>query len=241
VSARSAATFIASAMLLVGCRPSAALPDKPGLPPARDTTSEHGPAQLAPIPAARLCVTAGRIVPLRGGIARVDVGGMRGIVGGDTGQAAEIAFTYGGPSATTTPLANGELRRQIGLKLRAKDTCNVVYVMWHISPHPGVAVSVKYNPGRSTHDGCGAGGYETVQSGSTSLAPAVRVGDRHTLRAELDGQILRVTADTELVFEAPLPAEAFRFDGPAGVRSDNGRFDFELRVPTGRGAGTVCP
>ena len=166
---------------------------------------------------------------------------MRGFVAGDTGRAAEIAFTYEGPSATTTPLANGEIRRQIGLKLRAKDTCNVVYVMWHVEPKPGVAVSVKYNPDQSTHAACGAGGYENLRSTPGAHAPDVHAGERHTLRAVLEGHVLRVTADDVVMFDAPLPADAFAFDGPAGVRSDNGKFDFELRVPAPASLPPPCP
>jgi hypothetical protein len=35
------------------------------------------------------------------------------------------------------------------------------------------------------------------------------------------------------VWSGTLSKEAFGFDGPVGMRSDNGEFDFELRIPDG--------
>ena len=253
--ARRSGALLSSALFCGACQVSfgsaaapAALPPvvhvaaphvAPELLPAKDAPPSR---QLLPVRPSSLCVTSGKLVTRGPQVARVDVGGMRGVVAGSTGQVAEVEFTYLGPSATTVPLASGELRRQIGLKLRAKDTCNVVYVMWHVSPTPGVAISVKHNPGASTHTACGAGGYENLKSTTpTKPAPELRVGERHSLHAEIDGRILRVTADGALAFEAPLPAEAFTFDGPAGVRSDNGAFDLELRVPALARGAHACP
>jgi len=170
----------------------------------------------------------------------IDAGALRAFIADDHSAIAEIAFTYRGPSKVEAPLANGELRRQIGLKLRARDTCNVVYVMWHVEPSPGVSVSVKHNPSTGTHRGCGAGGYINVQPEAGRRAPAILRGTPHVLRAELERRELRVTADGVVVWRGPLPAEAFAFDGPAGLRSDNGVFDLELRVPGGA-AGAHCP
>lgn len=161
---------------------------------------------------------------------RVDSGGMRAIVVGDTSPFAEVAFTYLGPSTQQTPLANGELRRQIGLKLRAKDTCNVVYVMWHVEPKQGLAVSVKHNAGESRHAECTDQGYINVQPKRSAPVRPIVAGERRSLRAEIDGNQLRVWADGRLVWTGPLPSEIFAFDGPPGIRSDNGLFDFELRV-----------
>ena len=85
-----------------------------------------------------LHVTNGVVTALRNGALAIDTPSSRAVVrtapvsGAD--QAAEIRFRYVGPSKADKPLASGELRRQIGLKLRAADSCNVVYVMWHIAP-----------------------------------------------------------------------------------------------------------
>jgi hypothetical protein len=158
----------------------------------------------------------------------VNQGGMRAVVAGGNGYDAELAFTYRGPSAVTAKLADGTLRRQIGLKLRALDTCNVVYVMWHIEPTRGVNVSVKRAPSLHSHEACGATGYVQVKPTKSQAAPRIAPGDRHTLRATLDGLGLRVVADGNTVWEGVLPADALAFDGPAGIRSDNGEFEFEL-------------
>jgi hypothetical protein len=166
---------------------------------------------------------------------------MRAVMAGDTSSAAELSFTYRGPSAETAPLASGELRRQIGIKLRAQDTCNVVYVMWHVEPLPGIAVSVKRNPGASTHLACRDGGYLNLRPATSSPAPLLRPGEKHTLLAAIDGETLRVSADGAVVWTGLLPRDAFAFDGPAGIRSDNGIFDFELRVPNGEHVARPCP
>src|ERR1700722_11927375 len=57
------------------------------------------------------------------------------------GNAAELSFIYLGYAPKLVPLTSGEIRRQLGLKLRAQDTCNVVYVMWHIEPTSGIYVA----------------------------------------------------------------------------------------------------
>lgn len=220
----------ALALACSSCRPDAA----PAASPASSS-----------LVAARLCVSSGELEALGSSRSRVDVGGMRAEVTGDFSRTAEITFVYGGPSATSAPLANGELRRQIGLKLRARDTCNVVYVMWRIAPASGVYVSVKRNPGMSTHAECGDRGYANVRSVPLpTTAPTPALGSTHTLRAVIaaDDRTLRVFADGTRVFEAVLPEDALSFDGPAGVRTDNGRFDFELRLPEGASRGSpTCP
>ncbi len=141
---------------------------------------------------------------------------MRGVVAGDRSTTAELAFDYPGPSHVEVPLADGELRRQIGIKLRAQDTCNVIYVMWHVAPTPGIFVQVKSNPGQSTHAECGDHGYVTVSSTSGTQPPPIRVGEQHTLRADLAGNVLTVLADGALAWQGQLPAAASTFDGPVG-------------------------
>ena len=191
----------------------------------------EAPRRLERVTAARLCTDDGRIDVAGAHTLRTASPGMRATVAGDASRVAELVFRYLGPSDGSAPLANGELRRQIGLKLRAKDSCNVVYVMWHVEPTSGIFASVKRNPGAATHEQCGAGGYTNLPNlGATQPRP-LRVGEWHRLRAEIDGSVLRVTADGVPAWERPLPPQAFEFDGPAGVRSDNGDFEFELLLP----------
>lgn len=208
-------------------------PSQPGQPKAD--------AALQAVSRSALCVSAGRVEAPAERRLRVDMGGVRAVVASDRSHAAALAFVYRGPSVSTAPLASGELRRQIGLKLRAQDTCNVVYVMWHVEPSSGVFVSVKHNAGASTHGECGAGGYENLKPRHSSAAPLIEPGAAHVLEAVLDGLDIVVKADGNVVWRGELPASALEFDGPVGLRSDNGTFDFELRVPGGSRAGGTCP
>jgi hypothetical protein len=229
--------LVASVTTAAACRGAAGAPHASPAPPG----GVRDPLQA--VPRAALCFSAGQAgVTANGAMVRVDAAGSRAEIRGDArARSAEIAFTYLGPSTTTEPLANGERRRQIGLKLRALDTCNVIYVMWHVEPTPGVAVSVKRNPGASKHAECGAGGYENIKPGAYRAAPSIQPGLRHVLRATLDGGDLVVVADGIVVWTGALPADALSFDGPAGLRTDNGRFDLELRVPPSGVAGIGCP
>jgi hypothetical protein len=142
-------------------------------------------------------------------------------------QVAEIRFRYMGATPTSKPLASGELRRQIGLKLRAQDTCNLIYAMWHIEPDAAIAVSIKRNLGRHTHEQCGAGGYSNIKPQRRTNPPPIRPGETHILRAELHGSNLTVTADGKVAWRGTLGDEPELLDGPIGFRTDNARFEFE--------------
>ncbi len=214
---------LASTGVVNGCRTSSS-----ELPIAEAARGVE-PTALEPVPPSALCVGAGRIERP-----------VRAVIAGDHSRRAELAFTYRGPSSSTAALANGEVRRQIGLKLRAQDTCNVIYVMWHVEPSPGVFVSVKRNAGSSSHSECGAGGYDNLKPTEANAAPAIEPNAPHVLAATLDGATLLVTADGNVVWRGELPGTALAFDGPVGLRSDNGAFDFELRVPGGGRAADPC-
>jgi hypothetical protein len=176
----------------------------------------------------RMRVTQGSLRPGADGRLRSEEPKMRAVVAGSTGPVTELRFTYLGPTAEQKALASGELRRQVGLKLRALDGCNVVYVMWRIAPKPGVVVSLKRNPGEHTSGECGNRGYSTVRPRSKTAVPELKPGEAHVLRAELDGRALRVRVDGASVWEGELPTEALGFDGPAGLRTDNARVEVEL-------------
>lgn len=196
--------------------------------------------RLYPINPSSFCTTAGRVTPVGAEALKVDTGGMRGVIASDSSRSVELAFVFRGESNDTAPLANGELRQQIGVKLRAKDTCNIVYVMWHVAPKPGLAVSVKNNPGKRTHVDCLDRGYINLKTKSEVSVPEVRIGEPHTLRADLEDDTLVVHADGVEVWRGKLPPQAFTFDGAAGIRSDNGEFDFQLRVPGGGNRQAQC-
>jgi hypothetical protein len=139
-------------------------------------------------------------------------------------QTTEIRFRYLGPSQSDRPLASGELRRQIGLKLRAADSCNLIYVMWHIAPDTRIAVTVKRNAGHR-HAECGARGYAPIMPRTQTTPRPIAPGEVRTLRAELRGRALTVTVDGDVVWQGTLAGEPPA--GPPGFRTDNGRFLLE--------------
>jgi hypothetical protein len=178
-----------------------------------------------------LCVTNGNVSVLSGGWLAIDTPSSRAVVRTDAkqtaDQVAEIRFRYLGPTQTSKPLASGELRRQIGLKLQAVDTCNLIYAMWHIEPDTAVAVSVKRNAGMHTHEQCHAGGYLNIKAQRRIDLPPIRPGQTHTLRAELHGNNLIVTADGNVAWVGSLGNESLSLQGPTGLRTDNARFEFQ--------------
>jgi hypothetical protein len=145
------------------------------------------------------------------------------------GAPFRVQFVYRGPTVRDIPLASGELRRQFGVKLRAANTCNVVYVMWHIEPVLTLEVSVKSNPGKTEHWECQDRGYtRLLPSWEASTLPAIEVGMVHSLEVRLEGDALNVWVDEQPAWKGTLPAVAFFADGPVGIRSDNAVIDFTL-------------
>jgi hypothetical protein len=177
------------------------------------------------------CVTNGTVSEQPNGQLSIETPSSRAVVKAATqnraDQIAEIRFRYLGPTQSSKPLASGELRRQIGLKLQAQDTCNLIYAMWHIEPDTTVAVSIKRNVGMNTHEQCGARGYINIKPPKRIDLPAIRPGETHTLRAELHGNFLTVAADGRAVWQGGLGTELQSFNGPPGFRTDNARFEFE--------------
>jgi hypothetical protein len=118
------------------------------------------------------------------------------------------------------------MRRQLGLKLRAQDACNLVYAMWRIEPDSKLVVSVKSNPGQHTSAECGNRGYRNIKPVHSSPVPVLRPDVTHTLRAELKETEMRVYA----VWEGNVGSEGARLDGRVGIRSDNAKLEIELRA-----------
>jgi hypothetical protein len=193
---------------------------------------ERGPS-IAVWPVADLCVTRGAIADHA-----ITEPTVRAIAPNAGGDAAQLAFTFNGDAATTRALASGQERRQLGVKLRAQDGCNVIYVMWRLDPKPKLDVSVKRNPGKRTHEECGAEGYTKVKPSRHGAVPALAAGDAHTLRAEIVGEELFAWIDGHLAWQGTLPAIAHQLAGPAGLRTDNVELaHLELSVPKGPAAG----
>jgi hypothetical protein len=194
-----------------------------------------GPGDLTPVAAEGLCVTRGRIVAAHTALS-VEEPKLRAAVPASDGNRAELRFVYRGPTAQTALLGSGALRRQIGLKLRAQDGCNLVYIMWRIEPTQAIVVSVKRNPGARTHAECGNRGYRNLHGATTPVAPLV-AGVARRLAAVVDGRVLSVWVDGALAWRGELDADTASLVGPAGMRSDNVRVDFGLRVAPGAGSG----
>jgi hypothetical protein len=197
--------------------------------------SDHAPSiDVKPIARDTLCVTKGDV---KDGVSISDPT-VRGYARGAGGDAAQLTFTYRGETAKTRELASGEARRQLGLKLRAQDSCNVVYVMWRLDPVPKIDVSVKYNPGMTAHSECGANGYTKVKPFKKTFIPAFEYGKTHTLRAEIVADELSAWIDGKLLWHGRLPDAARTIQGPAGIRSDNVQLDIvELATPSREGEG----
>jgi hypothetical protein len=196
------------------------------------------PAPLQRISRDQLCVTNGEIMTTANGRLAINTPSSRAVVRTPTAPGvAEIRFTYLGPSQGSKPLASGEMRRQIGLKLRAQDQCNLLYVMWHIEPDAKFGVSIKRNPGQYTHEQCDAHGYVTIRPRTSATLPPIKAGESHTLRAALTGDDLTLTADGKIVWEGSVGNGITGIDGPVGLRTDNARFEFDYYVsPPTRGA-----
>ena len=213
--------------LLVGCRSSH----------VEAAPRSHKPTvDVLPIANTDLCVTKGAMTE-----ASITEPTMRGYARGFGGDAASLTFTYRGETGETRELAGGQARRQIGLKLRAQDSCNVVYVMWRLDPQPKLDISVKFNAHMKTHEECGADGYTKVRPHKKTFVPAFEYGKTHTLRAEIVGDEIYAWIDDQLLWQGTLPDTARVIHGPAGVRSDNVKFDLvSLSAPKGEGTAPVC-
>jgi hypothetical protein len=195
------------------------------------TVAAGAPAFKA-VRASQLEITEGTISPAGKVTLRTRSGAMRAVVrdGGQHASAGRLRFKLLGPSLDVKPLGSGLVRRQIGLKLRSSDPCNLLYVMWHADPDHAIEVQVKSNPGQTTSAQCGNRGYQELAT-IPMPAPDKRV---HTLEARTrrlaDGSlILAVYTDGKLLRRMTLPASLTAgLAGPVGVRSDNGDYLFRL-------------
>jgi hypothetical protein len=201
--------------------------------------SESPAGPLTPVSRADLCVTEGAVGERPGMRLSVDTDKMRAYLNRSTRQSVDARFTYLGPTAAEARLGSGELRRQFGLKLRAADACNLVYVMWRIQPASKLVVSVKTNSLEHTSSQCGNRGYRNIKPRRAATIEYLKPGETHSLRADMSGAELRVSVDNSVVWEGSLGPEAAALEGPVGIRSDNARLLIELRA--GETTGTPPP
>jgi len=142
-------------------------------------------------------------------------------------QKVTLNFIYLGPTKEIAHLGSGEVRHQFGIKLKAQDTCNLVYVMWNFDTQK-IAVSVKLNPGQRTHEECLDHGYNNSKPRLSAAPPSLKVDQPHTLSADLEGLDLAVKADGQLVWQGTLLPVVLNLKGPAGLRSDNAHVVFDF-------------
>ena len=187
-------------------------------------------AVLQPAPTQDLCITSGHLNSAAESMLTVQDPRMRAVLRYVTPQVAELRFKYKGSANTSFAFSSGISRQQIGLKLRAKDPCNLLYVMWRITPKAEVVVSLKSNPTQHTSSACSGNGYHNIKPLRSAAAPAMALGQDHRPRAEMLGGLLTVRADNTEVWHGPVGDEANRLQGPIGVRTDNGRFDLQLLI-----------
>ncbi len=178
--------------------------------------------------AEKFCITEGRITRGERQWMRVDSTKMRAVLGWKSKPEAEIRFRYLGETEDRSLLRSGAERTQLGLKLKAQDDCNVLYVMWRVSPISSLMVSVKSNPGQHRHAECGNSGYTNVHGTLNGPIPKLAEGSEHSLHAALAGTFLSVEVDGALAWEGNVNDDVLHFDGPVGLRSDNARFDFQF-------------
>lgn len=195
---------------------------------SRGFSTPTSPAKMIPVPRDKMCITEGALEELKDTRLEVKVDKMRAVVAAKTDQAAEARLKYLGPTSTQSQLGSGETRIQFGLKLRAQDGCNLVYAMWRIEPKAELVVSIKRNPGMHASSECGNRGYHNIKPSHSARLPKLKKGESHSLLADMDGSKMRISVDGVVVWEGGLGKEALEFDGPVGVRTDNGRFEFQF-------------
>jgi hypothetical protein len=144
---------------------------------------------------------------------------------------ATLDFIYEGEPEQVSQLGNGEVRHQIGLKLFAKDSCNLLYVMVRLEPDgmAGLYVSTKLNPGESTSDECADRGYVSL-AGNIPLGP-IDLGSAHRLTAtwDSDWSEMYLDFDDEAVATIPLDGQTLYLLGSeTGIRSDNMVAEFSV-------------
>ena len=175
-------------------------------------------------------VTDGKIQNAKGHRLSVSTKEMRATLKFTTEQTATVKFTYLGSTKEVSRLGRTEVS-QFGIKLRAQNDCNVIYVMWHFAPDQKIAVSIKRNPGKRTHTECLDRGYiNNLKPRLSEAPPPVEPNQPHVLTATMSDSDLSVSADNKLVWWGDLGPVALTLRGPVGLRSDNARLLFDFLV-----------
>lgn len=217
--------------------------------PSRPSTSAGAPRRWLPVLAACLamsiggaaaeprptskssiCVTTGEMSAEPDGRYLVESGASRAVVRDGDDDYVGIVFEYLGPSEDASAREAGNAHRQLGLKLQAQDSCNVVYVMWPVDGARELVVVSKVNRGQSAHAQCGVKGYEALTPLMSRPVEPIVVGQARRLEARIDKRILTVHVDGKLVWRGDAGRRTANLFGYPGVRTDNVRVRFSWLV-----------
>ena len=187
-------------------------------------------------PRSDLRVSLGRISQTKSGYLTVVGPKERAVRTSGKHSQALLRFRYRGPSEKTAPLDSGAVIQQIGLKMHAMNTCNLLYIMWRIKPTEEIYIAIKRNPGKSKYKDCHANGY--IVLGRVPLKPlgiTAATQKTHRLGASVTETAGRyageVTIDGRRIWSDDIDAKLISdISGPVGFRSDNGSFIFKLFV-----------
>src|SRR5215469_15274706 len=205
--------------------------ERPHVPLALVIATAAVPTLKAQVRPGDFDVTDGKIESAAGKRLKVSTKEMRATLKFTTEQTATVKFTYLGPTKEVAHSGSRDVPSQFGIRLRAHDDCNAVYVMWHFAPDQKIAVSVKRNPGKRTYAECLDHGYvNNLKPRLSDAPPAVEPNQPHVLTATMSGSDLSVTADNKLVWWGDLGPVALTLRGPVGLRSDNARLLFDLLI-----------
>lgn len=150
----------------------------------------------------------------------------RAEIKGEEQNSLGLCFQLKKGPETKSSLASGLQREQIGLKLKAQDSCNVLYVMWRLRPKNQIVISQKINPGQQKHGQCKNGGYKNLKVIPVETFPEQDI--HQLLQVHLQGVFLEVYLNQKKLWGGDLPSETKSLRGPLGIRSDNVHFTFFL-------------
>jgi hypothetical protein len=131
-------------------------------------------------------------------------------------------------------LESGEIRHQFGLFFRARDQCNLIYVMLRIDKTGNatdaaeLSVQEKKNPGKSMHQDCANNGYRNLSSSSNSKRVKLSSTSINQLELHDTGKDFVVWLNGERVWQHDAEEFSRPADGYIGVRSDNIKWRFKL-------------
>jgi hypothetical protein len=227
---------LCAAGLALACRDPAAERD---LPQPMHRIRELTPPPSRPISIRELCVTSGELHATADARWLSTRPALRATAPLSAGHHAALEFRYLGSTEQQKRLASGNERRQLGLKLLSRDSCNVVYAMWRFDEPASVVASVKANPDFARHSECGNRGYQNLRPLWKAGVESPQIGSVHALSATLQRGLLEVRLDQRPVLRAFVGGPRAPTSGLSGLRSDNVRFEllrFDADVPEGRSA-----